>query len=78
MKSMNEYMELSYRMEIAEDKEEGGYVISFPELPGCITVGETIEAAIQNATDAKRAWLKVAIEDGIAIPEPENDMVHRK
>jgi len=34
MKSMNEYMELSYRMEIAEDKEEGGYVISFPELPG--------------------------------------------
>ena len=41
-------MELPYRMEIVEDKDKGGYVISFPELPGCIPSGETIEAAIQK------------------------------
>ena len=70
MKTVDEYMELPYRMEIVEDKDEGGYVISFPELPGCITVGETIEAAIQNATDAKRTWLEAAVEDGMEVPEP--------
>jgi len=70
MKTVDEYMELPYRMEIVEDKDEGGYVISFPELPGCITGGETIEAAIQNATDAKRTWLEAAVEDGMEVPEP--------
>lgn len=34
MKRVNDYMELPYRMEVVEDKVEGGYVISFPELPG--------------------------------------------
>lgn len=70
MKTVDEYMELPYRMEVVEDKMEGGYVISFPELPGCITGGETIEAAVQNATDAKRAWLEAAIEEGMEVQEP--------
>lgn len=34
--------------------EEGGYVIAFPELPGCIICGKTIESAISNAKDAKK------------------------
>ena len=70
MKTVDEYMELPYRMEIVEDKDEGGYVISFPELPGCITGGETIEVTIQNATDAKRTWLEAAVEAGLEVPEP--------
>ena len=69
MKTLNEYMEMSYRMEVVEDKEEGGFVVSYPELPGCLTCGETIEAAVENALDAKRAWLEAAIEDGIDIAE---------
>ena len=72
MKTLNEYFKISYRMEILEDKDEGGYVVSFPDLPGCITCGETIESAITNAYDAKRAWLEAAIEDGIDIYEPDN------
>lgn len=71
-KTLSEYMKLSYRMEIVEDQEEGGFVVSFPDLPGCITCGETIETAIANAHDAKREWLKAALEDGIAIYEPDN------
>ena len=63
MKTLNEYMEMSYRMEIVEDKDEGGFVVSYPDLPGCITCGETIESAMANALDAKREWLKVALED---------------
>lgn len=72
MKTINDYMELSYRMEIVEDKEEGGFVVSYPELPGCITCGETIESAMENAKDAKRVWLEAALEDGIQIQEPED------
>lgn len=70
MKTLEEYMQLAYRMEIIEDKAEGGYVVSFPDLPGCVTCGDTIPSALENAQDAKRVWLDAAIEDGIEIPEP--------
>ena len=51
MKIPNDYMELSYRMEIVEDKDEGGFVVSYPDLPGCITCGETRESAVVNALE---------------------------
>ena len=54
-------------MNIKEDKDEGGYMVSFPELPGCITCGETIESAVKNAEDAKKEWLIAALEEGIKI-----------
>ena len=61
MKTLNEYLALPYRMEIVEDREEGGYVVSYPDLPGCLTCGETIESAVENARDAKRVWLEAAL-----------------
>ena len=72
MKTLNDYMKMSYRMEIIEDKDEGGFVISYPDLPGCITCSETIENAIANAVDAKRSWIEAALEDGIEIHEPDS------
>ncbi len=72
MKTLNEYMAMSYRMEIVEDKDEGGFVVTYPDLPGCITCGETIESAVKNALDAKRAWFEVALEEGIEIREPDS------
>lgn len=71
-KTLNDYMEMPYRMEIVEDKDEGGFVISYPDLPGCITCGETIERAVANALDAKREWLEAALEEGIEIQEPDS------
>lgn len=72
LKTLNDYMAMSYRMEIVEDKEERGFVASYPELPGCITCGETIETAVASALDAKKAWLEAALEAGIPIQEPDN------
>ena len=72
MKTLDDYMQISYRMEIVEDKQEGGFVVSFPELPGCITCGETIESAIANAMDAKKTWLEAALEQGIEIQQSDN------
>lgn len=72
MKTLNEYLALPYRMEIVEDRDEGGFVVSYPDLPGCITCGETVESAVANAQDAKRAWLEATLEDGITIREPDD------
>ena len=72
MRTIADYMAMPYRMEIVEDSDEGGFVASYPDLPGCISCGETVEAAAANAQDAKRAWLEAAMEDGIAIREPDS------
>lgn len=71
MKKLNDYLALPYPMEIAEDPEEGGFVVSYPDLPGCITCGETMETALSNAQDAKKAWLEAALEEGIKIHDPK-------
>ena len=70
MKSIEEYMSLPYKMEIEPDSDEGGFVVSFPELPGCISSGGDIQEAVSNAKDAQKAWFEAAIEDGISINEP--------
>lgn len=72
MKTLDDYMTMPYRMEIVEDTAEGGFVVSYPDLPGCITSGETLESAVQNALDAKKSWLIAAMEEGIEIHEPDS------
>lgn len=57
----------SFKMEIVPDTEEGGFVVSFPDLPGCITCGETMEEALLNAEDAKNAWLEAAKEPDVNV-----------
>ena len=59
-------------MELTPDPDEGGYVASFLDLPGCLSVGETIDEAVANAEDAKREWIAAAIEDGYPIHEPDS------
>ena len=66
MKTIEYYMNLPYRLELVPDTDEGGFVASYPELRGCLTSGETAEAALKNALDCKR-------EDGYEIPEPTSD-----
>lgn len=50
--------------------EGGGYLVEYPDLPGCISDGETVDEAIANGIEAKRAWLAVARDEGRSIPEP--------
>lgn len=67
MKTIEECMELPYKMEITPDTEEPGYTVAFPELPGCITCGDTLEEALANAEDAKKAWFSACLEENIPI-----------
>ncbi|MEX0785437.1 MAG: type II toxin-antitoxin system HicB family antitoxin [Dehalococcoidia bacterium] len=49
---------------------EGGYTVTVPVLPGCLTFGETFEEALARIEDAISGWLAVAKEQGFPIPEP--------
>ena len=49
---------------------EGGYTVSIPDLPGCITCCQRWQDIPAMIEDAKRAWITAAIEEGILIPEP--------
>ena len=71
-KDLDYYMGLSYRIEVIEDKEEGGFALHCPELPGCITCAETISQGFEMIEDAKKCWFEACLEDGIPIPEPNN------
>ena len=70
MKTVEYYMSLPYKMEIMADEDEGGFVASFPDLPGCLTCGDTVEQAMKNANNAKKTWIEAAIEDQMEIAEP--------
>lgn len=72
-KTIDCYLNLPYRMEIIPDTEEGGFTVRYPDLPGCLTCSETMEDAIANAQDAKMAWIKAALEDGLEIPIPSDE-----
>lgn len=70
MKNLEYYMALPYKMEITPDPDEGGYVASFPDLPGCLTYADTLEELFLMAEDAKKTWLEAALEDSIIVKEP--------
>ena len=48
----------------------GGFAATVPDLPGCMSDGETPEEALGNVRDAIDAWIEMARELGHAIPEP--------
>ncbi len=52
------------------EEEGGGYLIEYPDLPDCMSDGETVEEAIANGQDAKGAWLATLQEDGTAASQP--------
>lgn len=54
---------------VFEPAEEGGYLVSVPALPGCLTQGETIKDAQKMAKDAIDGYLAVLKEEGLEIPK---------
>ena len=63
---------------IFEPAEEGGYVVSVPALPGCITEGDTFEEAVEMIKDAMEGYLFVMKKEGQEIPEETEDVVVTK
>jgi antitoxin HicB len=51
-------------------EEGGGYLVEFPDLPGCMADGETIQDAVSHAQEAQSDWLAAMREAGRPIPTP--------
>ena len=62
--------ETTYPFEVRQLSAEdgGGFLVTFPDLPGCMADGETIVEAISNAMDAEESWLATAREFGDPLP----------
>jgi predicted RNase H-like HicB family nuclease len=68
MKGLKHYLALPYSIEIIPDEE--GYVAAIPDLPGCVSSGNTVDAALRGLEEVKELWLEGRIEAGEEIPEP--------
>jgi len=60
---------MRYPAHLAPQKE-GGYVVTFPDIPEAITQGEDVEDALLHASDVLESALDYYIEEGLPIPAP--------
>ena len=63
---------------IFEPAEEGGYVVTIPALPGCISEGDTFEEAAAMIKDAMEGYLAVLNDEGKEIPVEKSDVIITK
>ena len=50
-------------------QDEGGFTVEIPDLPGCISEGDTLDEAENNIEEAARLYLETLEERGIPVPE---------
>lgn len=58
---------LTYTVQL-DPQEEGGYTVTVPALPGCISEGDTLEEALGNIKDAIDGYLRVLAKNKRTIP----------
>jgi predicted RNase H-like HicB family nuclease len=56
-----------YRIHL-DPEPEGGFTVTVPVLPGCVTWGENYEHALAMAQEAIEGYLEVLVEEGKPIP----------
>ena len=54
------------------EEEGGGFLATVPDLPGCMSDGETEFEAVQNVQDAIACWIEAAEENDRAVPPPSH------
>jgi antitoxin HicB len=67
---MRKHTDYPFELRPLSDEEGGGWLITYPDLPGCMSDGETPEEAMVNGKDALSAWIKAAEDAGRDIPQP--------
>ena len=68
-KPLEDYLSLQYPFVVHADPD-GGYVIVYPDLPGCLSQAETLDEIPAMAEDARTGWIETEYEEGRNIPEP--------
>lgn len=62
-------MKLIYPAVFEPLEEQDGFCVTFPDLPGCVTQGDSLENAVEMAVDAASGWVLDELEDGKKAPE---------
>lgn len=70
-KPLEHYLDLQYPFVVHTDPD-GGYVIVYPDLPGCLSQAESLEEIPAMAEDARTGWIETEYEEGRNIPEPSH------
>jgi len=68
-KEVQKYMKLPYTIKLIPE-EDGTYYVAVDELPGCASMGDTVEEALEMIKDAMEGWLESNIDRGLEIPLP--------
>jgi antitoxin HicB len=63
-------MRYTYPVTLTIDETDGGFVVTFPDLPEAVTQGETEAEALSAAADCIEEAIAARIDDGLEIPEP--------
>jgi antitoxin HicB len=66
---VEKYLDAQYPFNVLADPD-GGYVLVFPDLPGCLTQVESVDEIPVMAEEARRLWIKTAYDQGQDIPLP--------
>lgn len=68
-------MQIAKFTAIFEPADEGGYVVTVPALPGCVTEGDTLEEAVEMAKDAVAAYVASLRKHGEPVPEEHKSFI---
>ena len=68
-KDIKYYLQIKYPLV----DDDGSYYAEYPDLKGCMTVGDSLEEISKSIEDAKLAWIETALENNIDIPEPKGE-----
>ena len=59
---------MTHYVALVEEEEGKAFGVWFPDLPGCVSAGDTLDDAMANASEALTLWMQVARERGLSCP----------
>lgn len=68
-KELADYVALKYPVAVQE-RSEGGFFVTHPDLDGCMAEGDTLGEAFANLADAKELWVETRLTHGYSVPDP--------
>ena len=63
-------LQFTYPVKLTRDRKDGGYVVTFRDIPEAITQGDSVDEAMSEAEGALQAAIEARIEDALDIPAP--------
>jgi predicted RNase H-like HicB family nuclease len=63
---------MTHYIAIVEEEDGKAFGVWFPDLPGCVSAGDTSDEAMANASEALALWVDVARQNGSPVPSPRS------